>query len=191
MNKINSDYNFLLKLKHWQLFFFLLGIPLLLELIGIILIHPTNIYDVLNINLYLMPIIISVIMLFLFRWFWSVGIILYKKISFDMNLKRFKAALLFSFTYMILFLFFILSVFLAFVNRKEGFPSIVNIIILALYLFSILCLIYVVHFISKLLIGMKLGRRPFIKEYVGCFFLLLFFPVGIWFIQPKINGLTR
>ena len=37
----------------------------------------------------------------------------------------------------------------------------------------------------------ELQRRVQVKEVLGDFFLFLFFPVGVWFLQPKVNRMCE
>jgi len=45
------------------------------------------------------------------------------------------------------------------------------------------------NFASKSLVMVETGRRAKFYDYAGPFFLMWFFPIGIWFIQPRINRL--
>ena len=42
-------------------------------------------------------------------------------------------------------------------------------------------------FPMKLLTSIELDREATFREYLLDFFLLLFFPIGVWFLQPRIN----
>ena len=42
-------------------------------------------------------------------------------------------------------------------------------------------------FPAKTLKSVELGKEASFGEYVGDFFLILFLPIGIWFLQPRIN----
>jgi len=48
---------------------------------------------------------------------------------------------------------------------------------------------YCLYFISKSLKAVELQRDVTFNDYAGEFFLIWFFPIGIWFIQPRINKL--
>ncbi len=63
------------------------------------------------------------------------------------------------------------------------------IVVLGLFLF--VCLIYDFNFVSNALIVAETGRRKDLGEGTVTFFLLWFFPVGVWFIQPRINRLFK
>jgi hypothetical protein len=46
------------------------------------------------------------------------------------------------------------------------------------------------HFLSfpvKTLRSIEKGREAAVGEYIGDFFLLAFLPIGVWFLQPRIN----
>lgn len=43
--------------------------------------------------------------------------------------------------------------------------------------------------VSKSLKSMELGREAVAKEYILDAILLFLLPIGIWFIQPRVNRL--
>ena len=60
----------------------------------------------------------------------------------------------------------------------------------ALSLFAFVCGIYDINFVSKALAMAETGDPKVLGDYSGIFFLFLFFfPIGVWFIQPRINRL--
>lgn len=51
----------------------------------------------------------------------------------------------------------------------------------------------ILHFFAfpaKTLKSIELGRKVTFGEYLGDFFLFLFLPFGIWFLQPRINQIV-
>jgi len=46
-------------------------------------------------------------------------------------------------------------------------------------------------FPSKTLKTIEPGQEATFGQYVGYFFLMIFWPIGIWFIQPKINKIIK
>ena len=51
----------------------------------------------------------------------------------------------------------------------------------------------IVHFImfpARVLRSIEQGKKAAIGECIGDFFLIVFLPIGIWFIQPRINQIT-
>ncbi|MNL47293.1 hypothetical protein D3C87_1700740 [compost metagenome] len=60
-------------------------------------------------------------------------------------------------------------------------------LIIPLHLFSIFCLIYTLYFNAKSLKAVETRKPVTFSDFAGEFFLLWFFPVGVWIIQPRIN----
>jgi hypothetical protein len=50
---------------------------------------------------------------------------------------------------------------------------------------------YSIYFISKSSVSFTSGTEATFERYIKTFFLLWFFPVGVWFIQPQVNKLAK
>jgi hypothetical protein len=62
-----------------------------------------------------------------------------------------------------------------------------TVVLLALHLLTLGCILHTFKAIARLLTLFETGEwKPF-REYFGTFFLLWFFPIGVWTIQPRIN----
>ena len=46
-----------------------------------------------------------------------------------------------------------------------------------------------IYFVSKSLVLAETGRPALFYDYAGPFFLVWFFPIGVWIVQPRINRL--
>ncbi|AUC81381.1 hypothetical protein [Lacinutrix sp. Bg11-31] len=46
-------------------------------------------------------------------------------------------------------------------------------------------------FAGRIIKSMELNRKSKKRESIGYFFLFVFLPIGIWFLQPKINKLNK
>ena len=181
----------LLQLKHWQLFIVLIVMPLVMDFIFI----GTSIFSN-NDPSPLMTIFLIVIIFSLcifFAWFYALGTNLHKKLpgSVEMNLTKFKIFLVIPF----LFILFVCLLMLFMINNsiagKE--PPTIGVgilgILLPVDLFSFFCIFYCLYFNAKVLKAVELQREVSFEDYVGEFFLIWFFPIGLWFIQPKVNKL--
>jgi hypothetical protein len=71
---------------------------------------------------------------------------------------------------------------LAFIVRADPRPFGV---IVPLALVAFVCLIYDLNFVAKALALAEVGK----SRVFGDFALLWFFPIGVWFIQPRVNRL--
>lgn len=56
-------------------------------------------------------------------------------------------------------------------------------------LLSWLCLIYFSNVLARLLSMVETQSDVMFGDYVGTFFLFVFFPIGVWIVQPRINKL--
>ena len=83
-----------------------------------------------------------------------------------------------------------LVVFISYITLRHVNPGpAIFVPLFFLHLLSMFGLFYSIYFTAKALKGAELQRRVTFSDYVGEFFLLWFFPVGIWIIQPRINKL--
>src|SRR5215472_11683248 len=115
-----------------------------------------------------------------FLWLWSIGSFLNSlvKPGLRLSLGFFHFALIFPLAYGLAFPFI------------EWVPRAYRIYLIApLHLFAMLCLIYSYRFVAKSLALQEKCRFLTFLDYYRSFFLLWFFPIGVWCIQPKINKL--
>ncbi len=175
-----------LTLKHWQVFVLLFVIPFGLQIITIVL----SIFYNIPILEYFSSIIMVLYMSLFFGWLYSLGTNLQKKLPLKskMNLWRFKIFLFIPFIYIFLISVSMLGLFS---NLSDGVHSNLSVIalIVPLHLFSMFCIFYCLYFVAKSLKAVELDRPVTVSDYVGEFFMLWFFPFGIWIIQPRINNL--
>ncbi|HTA28506.1 MAG TPA: hypothetical protein VK809_11995 [Bacteroidia bacterium] len=118
-------------------------------------------------------------------WPWAISVNLYKVLPTDlkgMRIQIFKTVL------SIYLLALIIEHTLFTMNNAHSLFHPLS--YLLLYAAIILVLhIYFAQFIAKELTSIELQRATTWGDYSGTFFLLLFGPIGIWWIQPKINKL--
>ena len=58
-----------------------------------------------------------------------------------------------------------------------------------MHLLAMAAIFYALGFTSKQLVKLEQRENVSFFNYSGPFFLFWFFPIGIWFIQPKVNKL--
>jgi hypothetical protein len=189
--------NRFLKVKHWQLFLLIFGFPTIFQLV-----FMSSIFSAISTNpgpemifstMKFFPILMILFMAILLGWFWSIAIGLQKKVPehITMKVKKFK-------TFFLIYLAYILCLTILIAFAMNGMmsgvnePSVVNIgtmfaIIVPLHLFSMFCILYSLYFVAKTFKTVELQREVKFSDFAGEFFLILFYPVGIWIIQPKIN----
>jgi hypothetical protein len=179
--------NYYLKAKHWQIFILMIGVPILFQVFAIIYLIISK-DSILTFSIF--PIFMLLFMSVFFGWFWSIGVGLNKFLpqESNLNITKFKIFLLIPFFYVIFLMFSMLS-FGVFSDSppSNGMFGISFAIIIPLHLFSMFCMFYIMYFCSKTIKSIELKREAIFSDYVGEFFLLWFYMIGIWILQPKIN----
>lgn len=186
--------NLFLKSKHWQLFLVTTGIPIVIQFITISVfisrVGNGSHVDPLSVNSIFSA--FTVIMLLstgvLLGWMYSLATGLQKKLpeGVTMKVNRFRIFFFIPVLYFIVFFVFFNSLGHGF--RPNPF---LFIFIVPLHLFSMFCMFYTLYFVSKTLKTVELQRAVSFSDYAAEFFLIWFFPVGIWIIQPKINKIIK
>ena len=114
----------------------------------------------------------------LLGWYWSIGTFLSLRVPSALRLEPgfFRFALVYPAIYVLFFMW----VF-------KTLNAVLLSLILPLHFLAMFCLFYVLYFVSKSLVLAETCKPASFNDYAGPFFLIWFFPIGIWFIQPRIN----
>jgi len=192
-----------LKAKHWQLFVLTFGIPMIFQfvMIGTIFSNvasghnpdPSFIFNYMK----FFPIMMFIFTGVFFGWFWSVVTGLQSKIPQEakMKLVRFKIFFFIPLIY-ILFILIVVGVFMNGIINKTSEPNPIVIgafiaIIFPLHLFSMFCIFHSLYFVAKTFKTAELQREVSFSDFAGEFFMIWFYPIGIWIVQPKINKMVE
>lgn len=190
----------ILSAKHWQVFIALFALPMLIHFLFVGSISKTIVLDgepqieeILNF-IQVLPFIIILFVGMLFAWLWSVAIGLQYKVpqSIRFNTKRFKVFFFIPLFYVIAISFgmvYLVNMGMNGALESQFNPTII-LAIIPLHLFSIFAILYCFYFAAKVLKSAELGRMAKGDEFIGEFFLIWFYPVGVWLLQPRINNLV-
>lgn len=197
--------NRILKAEHWQLFLVGIVIPFVLQIVlfrdifqGIeefayIMESGGDISPRLELprSLIFVPIILLLAVGVQIAWLWSVAIGLEKKLPEGMyhgSNTLFKISL---FAPTMTFLYAIYLIYDVMNSAMTGMiPNIGGFFLLfPLSFFSIFGMFYVVYFAAKRIKTVELQAIPRFEDWIGEFFMIAFFPIGVWILQPKINEL--
>lgn len=188
-----------LKAKHWQLFLYTFGILIVPQLIMMMIsfisiINQTEINQIVIIGHFAMtPTLTLVSLTILFGWFWAIGIGLQNKLpeNVTLNTGRFKFFFTSALVYFLFFItLFFISVLGIFPSDKQNTLRLFFVIV-PLHLFSMICMFYCLYFVAKTFKTVELQRDVTFSDFAGEFFLIWFYPIGIWTLQPKINELAK
>lgn len=182
-----------LKAKHWHLFTLIFVIPMLFQigLMGVVLGNfrvgevpdPAVAFGYMK----FLPVILFIYMGFLLGWYWSMAVGLQAQVPAEvtMNVKKFK---LFFFATASYFFFAMTLAATAFT-----LPELHPLVILAIIPFHFLAMFgmfYMMYFVAKTYKTVELQREVKFVDFMGEFFMIWFFPIGIWIMQPKINAMA-
>jgi hypothetical protein len=107
-------------------------------------------------------------------WFWSMGSFLDSIVQPELRLgmKLFRVAVIYPMFYLPLFMAFFLSL---------SVMPMLFVMIFPLHLLAMSCMFYLLYFVSKSLVLAETSKAASFYDYAGPFFLLWFFPIGVWF----------
>ncbi|MDH4471219.1 MAG: hypothetical protein QE487_01355 [Fluviicola sp.] len=197
----------ILKTPHWKLFILVVGIPFVGMIITMITAvslligqhnpQPETMLPV----MFIFPVIglfATVIQLY---WHWSVatGLQPYLHPDTKLRVKRFKIFFFIPLIYLGIFSLvgLIITTQIQPAMTTNGEPPNLTwaiplfILLFLMHFFAMFCIIYVLYFIAKTLKSVELQREAHFSDYIGEFFLIWFFPVGVWFIQPRVNRIVQ
>ncbi|WP_291727883.1 hypothetical protein [Bernardetia sp.] len=195
----------ILKAKHWQLFFLLVGVPIGSILTIAVIISsmvknigtppdPSEIFKIFSIAKFL-PLIMVGFASLIFSWFWSVANGLQNAVPASVSMKTIKFRI-FSIIPLLYVSAICVFMFISISKIKpQDLPQIpmewIGIAILILHIVSIFGVLYTIYFAAKTLKTVELQREVSFREFASEFFMFLFFPIGIWILQPRINDIVE
>jgi len=112
-------------------------------------------------------------------WLWSLGTFLTSILhpTSRLSLGLFRFALIYAPVYLFTF-----NVFFDDLRPLLG-------LVVPLHLLAMFCLVYSLYFVSKSLVSAERGEPVSFSSYAGALFLVWFFPIGVWIVQPRVNRL--
>jgi hypothetical protein len=202
-----------LKAKHWQLFLLSFVLPMILigilwaNMIGSILgavasKSEPDPYVFFGYFKYI-PLIIIISAVTHYGWFWAVANGLQSKVpaGVKMKVKKFRIFFFFLVFYLLLVCVFITLMTESLPGMIDQCPEHPNpnafvgvigamLIMIPFHFFSMFCTFYSIYFVAKTFKTVELQRETNFSDFVGEFFLVWFYPVGVWMLQPKINQMV-
>ncbi len=173
----------LLRAKHWQIFFLLFGIFIVgdVAVMSSMSAAARSPQDFAKIGP-LFGAVLALSMFCILAWFWSMGSFLSSMVPPPLRLEL--GFFRFALTYPALYIF----IFIASFQSASTRPALLA-VIFPLHFVAVFCMLYDLYFVSKNLVLAETSKPASFCDYAGPFFLIWFFPVGVWFIQPRINRL--
>ncbi len=164
-----------LKAKHWQLFIVLVGSMFLAQSLMVCSFMSGGAPNAITL---LFPTLLIGILFF--GWLWAIASACSKALPPELasSTKPMQAGLIYALIYLVLSGVF----FFGAGKQPPGY-------VIVMHLMAMAAIFYALGFTAKQLAKLEQGQNVSFFSYSGPFFLFWFFPVGIWFIQPKVNQL--
>lgn len=126
----------------------------------------------------LIPFGISLFALVILIWLLSVGLALQEKLPYSLNISTrwFKFFLIYVFLYIVITDLF--------VDKELTY-------LIPFHLFAMYGIFYALYFVSKSLVTVEEKQALRFDRYIGTLFLFWFFPIGIWFVQPRVRKILK
>ncbi len=175
----------ILKAKHWLIFTIIVGLPFIGSFLFMPIMAMSGEPDI---GIIIFPFLFVISLIGMYSWIWSVATGLQKYVPSEVKLKvnRFKVFFMIPLVYILLIIITVL--FAAF---SEDFNPMIFLAVVPLHLFSMFCMFHNIYFVAKTLRTVELQRQIRSDNYIGELFLVWFLPIGIWFIQPRINRIIE
>jgi len=157
--------HFILKLKHWQVF-------LILSAAAIFSNFTWEKQD--NLNL----VVNSFGIVLYFLWYFIIGLELTEHLPPRVELSR---------TMFIINAFVLMISMAIIIGVFGGHFSSNGLLGFAWIAYIMYAMFQFMFYPSKVLKSVELGTEASLGQYIRYFFLIFFWPVGIWWIQPKLN----
>ena len=103
----------------------------------------------------------------------------------EVPLKKSPKWMVIGLAYAAIYLIAALVVLPGFLDESQGLPG----FIVPFHLLAMVGIFYALLFAAKSLVTLERNQAPTFFDYSGPFFLLWFFPIGVWFVQPRVNKL--
>ena len=119
-------------------------------------------------------------------WVWSIGRVANGAASSDIRraTRFFDVCLPYAFAYIVFAIFFF--------PKPSNFadPPVPMTVIFPLHMLAMICILYAFAFSAKSIRTAEQGRRVGFWSSFFPFLLIWFFPIGVWFIQPRMNSIS-
>ncbi len=160
--------------------------------------EPSNLTSTFNTDTYIVVVFAFISMLVLFLWFAAIGLKLYKYIPKEIapNNLIFKIVPFVIFISYAVMLYFVTNMFEMMIEEMlQDSKSVEKILpyffsFFGIILFNGICFLYIIAFTAKVIVSAERQAKAKFTDYIAEFFLIWLIPIGIWFLQPRINKIV-
>lgn len=194
----------LLSAKHWQLFLLTFGLQFVLQIVLVVALFSSMYNNDLESDPFAVfavikyfPLVMVLYMAVYLAWIYSVSIGLQPEVPANVKMKVKKFKILFYIPIVYYFAFMIgFSVLFASFNKATSESNFIFLdqilpFLFPIHIFVLFCMLYTLYFAAKTIKTVELQREVKFGEFVGEFFLVWFYFIGVWILQPKVNKIAE
>ncbi|MFT5513765.1 MAG: hypothetical protein ACI8SE_002175, partial [Bacteroidia bacterium] len=162
---------------------------------------PSDIADIFNNFFMWFPVIMLPMILGFAGWIWSISVGLHPKLpeGHGLNLTLFKSMLLVVLLISFFMFYIMINMFSEMFTMIENQTEMTEMptwfgqmfMIFPLALISMGCSIYTYYHTAKTIKLVEKGNTQRKPEFIGEFFLIWFYYIGVWILQPKLNEMIE
>jgi hypothetical protein len=167
---------FILKAKHWQLF-----LVFIIPQVVVNIVHNQT-------SQYLEALSKIVNLGMILSWIWAVGVTLSLDHKLSKNLILFKAAFIWLLIYLPYSSFHNISIRVSDITKDW---LIREWLIWVPHLIFTVAIVYSLGFCARVIKSIELAIRPSLSQYFFDGILIFLFPIGMWFLQPRVNRIIE
>ena len=180
-----------LRARHWQIFLLIFLIPVVIVSFGFFMI---NLLLYTGILFYAIPVAIALSQISVYSWMWAVGSKLRPSDGSNKGKVLFRLFVFFPIVLISLILVFWLSGATMFTLGSYSVVSFLYsslLIIFPLQIVTVGTMFYCFMFVARVVKMAETGHEVAFENYFREFVLVALLPLGIWFVQPRINELCK
>ncbi|GAB3201670.1 hypothetical protein GCM10027293_24900 [Pontibacter aydingkolensis] len=120
-------------------------------------------------------------------WLWWLGLYFYRRLPGSINITAvfFNLGALYFALYILLLIYTLGIVHESIIDGT--LPLGMLALLIPMHLFATFCYLYVVYFVARSIVSAAQQRVVAFHEFVLVLVQVLFLPIGIWFLQPRLN----
>lgn len=182
-----------LRARHWHIFLPVFLIPFIMIMAGVFLL---KVYFNPALLFFLFPLSIAISQIVLYLWMWSVvKMLVGKLLNYNVvGLFYFRLAIIIPLVLtglLLLFWMYGATLFSLGSYSMAGILYTSLFFILPIKVLVIISMFYCFLFVAKTLKTAELQRPVSFEDFFTEFILIALLPIGIWFLQPRINNLVN
>ncbi|TDW99379.1 hypothetical protein [Dinghuibacter silviterrae] len=178
--------SFFLRAKHWQIFVLVVGPAFISFAILVAAMIIFKRFELLP-WFFLPMVLVNIVQ---YCWFFIVGNKLYRNLPGKVRLSRglFGFCAIYPCLYVLFFAAVWAPLFFRGMLISNGDTNpLAFLVIFPFHFLAAICTLFVFYFAAKALRSVELQKPARSSDYIGDFFLMVFFIVGVWVLQPRIN----